>query len=52
MFLLAVAHIGADFLYVGFSSQILNLVVMQCDKHLVCMRLMTAKVFSTDLKLC
>jgi len=45
MFLLAVGHIGADFLYVGFSCQIRILVVMQCDKHLVCMRLMAAKIF-------
>jgi len=52
MFLLAVAHIGADFLYIGVSSQIRNLVVMQCDKYLVCMRLMTVKIFSAELKLC
>lgn len=52
MFLLVVAHIGAGFLYVGVSCQIRNLVVMQCDKHLVCMRLTTAMIFITDLKLC
>jgi hypothetical protein len=52
-FLLSVAHVVcADFLYVRFSCHIRNLVVMQCDKHLVCMRLTTVKIFLTDLKLC
>jgi hypothetical protein len=53
MFLFAVVHTGADFLYVGVSCQIRNLVLMQCDKHSVySMRLMTAKILSTDLRLC
>lgn len=52
MFMLAVVHIGADFFYVGVSSQIRNEVVMQCDIYLVCMRLMTVKIFSAEFKLC
>jgi hypothetical protein len=44
MFLLAVAHIGAiSCMLVSCPIQIL--VVMQCVTYLVCMRVMTAKLF-------
>jgi hypothetical protein len=52
-FLLAVSHVVcADFLYDRLSCHIRDLVVMQYNKHLVCMRLTTVKIFFTDLKLC